>query len=123
MSAKGSKRHRLLRRLADLLESSALLREQLALYERETKKIIRRIESGERAVIAGVGTDVASHRRQVTESVQQFEAARHRLRLAFMALARKEGDSISEVARVLGVSRQLASRLAGEADGDVGEEP
>ena len=121
MSAKASKRHRLLRRLADLLESSALLREQLVHYERETKKMIKRIESGERAVLAGVGTDVASLRRQVTESMQQFEAARHRLRLAFMALAREEGDSISEVARVLGVSRQLASRLAGEADGSDAE--
>jgi hypothetical protein len=52
----------------------------------------------------------------VTEAIQEFEAARHQLRLALFSLGKEEGASISEVGRVLGISRQLASRLAGESD-------
>ena len=51
----------------------------------------------------------------MTEAVEESEAARHQLRLALFAVGKEEGASISEVGRVLGISRQLASRLAGEA--------
>jgi len=50
----------------------------------------------------------------MTESMEEFEAARYQLRLAIFALGQEEGSSISEFARALGISRQFASRLANE---------
>jgi hypothetical protein len=111
-------RQRLLLRMAQLIESSALLREQLEHYERTMTRIAERLEEGLPALTASEGTDVASERRRVTESIESFEAARHQLRLALMVVGKEEGASISDVGRVLGISRQLASRLANEAEED-----
>ena len=57
-------------------------------------------------------------RREVTEALEEFETARHRVRLSMFGVAEEQDASISEVARALGISRQLASRLAAEADGE-----
>jgi hypothetical protein len=78
--------------------------------------IAERLEDGAPAIGAAKGTGIPTERRQVTEAIQEFEAARHQLRLALFSLGKEEGASISEVGRVLGISRQLASRLAGESD-------
>lgn len=51
----------------------------------------------------------------MTEAIEDFEAARHQLRLALMVVGSGEGASISDVARVLGISRQLGARLAAQA--------
>jgi len=110
-----TKRERLLAQIAELVESAALLREQLQAYEKAMLRIAKRLENGEPGVTAARGTGIPTQRRQVTESIEEFEAARHQLRLALFALGREEGASISEIGRVLGISRQLASRLAGEA--------
>lgn len=75
-----------------------------------------RLEEGAPAIGAAKGTGIPTERRQVTEAIQEFEAARHQLRLALFSLGKEEGASISEVGRVLGISRELASRLAGESD-------
>ena len=50
------------------------------------------------------------------ETFDEFHAARQELRVALLAIARREGTTASEVARTLGISRQLASRLAVEAE-------
>ncbi|HXW35923.1 MAG TPA: hypothetical protein VEJ87_15215 [Acidimicrobiales bacterium] len=109
------KRRQLVRRITELNESSALLRERLRRYEKTMVVIARRLENGELAIAASQGTAIPSQRRQVTEAIEDFEAARHNLRLALFALGKEEGASISEIGRVLGISRQLASRLATEA--------
>jgi hypothetical protein len=54
-------------------------------------------------------------KREVTEVLEDLEYARHRVRVSLFLLAEEEGMSASEVGRQLGVSRQLASRLAQEA--------
>ena len=110
-----TKRENLIRTIEELVSSSSRLRETLQGYERAMVKIGRGLERGEPAISASQGTGIPAQRRQVTEAIEEFEAARHRLRLALFALAGEEGASISEVGRVLGISRQLASRLAGEA--------
>jgi len=109
------KRERLIRRQYEVVESSAQLRAELLGYEKAMIKIAKRLENGDPAVSAGYGTGVPGHRRQVTEAIEQFEASRHQLRVALFALSLEEGGSISEVGRVLGISRQLASRIAAEA--------
>lgn len=112
-----SKRQHLLDRIAQLIESSVHLREQLRRYEKAMAVIAKRLETGAPGISASKGTGIPSERRQVTEAIEEFEAARHELRLALFALGKEEGASMSEVGRVLGISRQLASRLAAEADG------
>jgi len=79
-------------------------------------KIAKHLEGGAPGVAAAQGTGIPTERRQVTEAIEEFEAARHQLRLALFALGKEEGASISEVGRVLGISRQLASRLAAESE-------
>jgi MarR family len=50
------------------------------------------------------------------ETFEEFHAARQDLRVALLVIARREGTTASELARTLGISRQLASRLAAEAE-------
>jgi outer membrane protein TolC len=109
-------RERLLQRIAELIECSELLRDQLRRYERAMVIIAERLETGAPAIVASRRTGIPTERRQVTEAIQEFEAARHQLRLALFSVGKEEGASISDVGRVLGISRQLASRLAGESD-------
>jgi hypothetical protein len=47
----------------------------------------------------------------MTAALKDFEAARHRVRLAMFSLAKEQGSSFSDMARALGISRQLGSRL------------
>ncbi len=111
-----ARRKRLLRRISHLVACSTLLREHLRRYEKAMLKIAERLEDEAPGVSAARGTGIPTERRQVTEAIEEFEAARHQLRLALFALGKEEGVSISEVGRVLGISRQLASRLAAESE-------
>jgi len=104
----------LVRRIRELIESAALLRGALQRYEKTMAGIADRLEGGEAAVTAAKGTQIPSERRRVTEAIEEFEAARHELRLALIGAGTAEGASLSEIGQVLGISRQLASRLAGE---------
>jgi len=111
-------RKKLVRRIRELNESSAHLRQALDHYEKTMGKIAARLEAGEATISAAEGTSIPSERRHVTESIEEFEAARHQLRLALIVAGKAEGASIAEVGRVLGISRQLAARLAAEAEED-----
>ena len=113
-SSKATKRERLISRITELVESSGMLREKLERYEMSMITIRGRLEQGDPALDASRGTAIPAGRRQVTEGIQEFEAARHQLRLALFAVGKEEGATISDVGRVLGISRQLASRLAAE---------
>jgi len=110
-----TKRERLIRRQYEVVESSAELRAELLGFEKAMIRIAKRLENGDPAVSAGHGIGAPGRRRKVTECIEQFEASRHQLRLALFDLSLDEGASISEVGRVLGISRQLASRIAAEA--------
>jgi len=98
-----------------LVDASKDLRRALLRYEKTSVEIAGLVERGESGADALKAAGGPIRRREVTEALEKFEAARHRLRLAMFALASEEGTSASEVARQLGISRQLASRLAREA--------
>jgi len=51
----------------------------------------------------------------MNDLLEEFQHARHKMRIAFMLPSIDDGMSISEIARTLGVSRQLAQRLVHEA--------
>jgi len=106
----------LVHQIAVLVECSGLLRQQLLHYERTMTKIAKGLEAGTPGMVAARGTGIPTQRRRVTEAIQEFEAARHRVRVVMFALAKEQGSSASDLARALGISRQLASRLAAEAE-------
>ncbi len=85
-----TKRQRLLHRISHLVACSALLREQLRRYESAMLKIATRFEDGALGVAAAKGTGIPTERRQVTEAIEEFEAARHQLRLALFALGKRK---------------------------------
>ncbi len=59
----------------------------------------------------------SDNRRSVTSALRDFDDARHRVRLAIIALGLEEGMTISEMSRALGISRQLGARFVAEARG------
>lgn len=79
-------------------------------------KLAKLIESGVPVLEAFMMLDAPIRRRSVTESLKELQAARHQVRLALFALGLEEGSSMSEIGRALGMTRQQASRLAGEAE-------
>jgi uncharacterized Fe-S center protein len=85
-------------------------------YNKVTTDLISRIERGDPMVEAIQGVKGATVRPVVTEAMEVFEAARHRARVAMLALALEQGATQSEVGRALGISRQLAARLAAEVE-------
>jgi hypothetical protein len=101
-------------RLGELIEAACSLREDLVVQEAICRRILDDVGNGlpvtESIPAAGVG----EWRPVMTESVKGFEIVRHRARLELVAMAIGEGMTISDVARVWNVSRQLASRWVQE---------
>jgi len=110
------KSKRVVRAASELVDATEALRRVLLHYEAVTADLIARVERGDEMVDAIVGVNGATKRTEVTEAIDAFEAARHRVRVAMVAAALDQGASASEVARALGFSRQLASRLVAEIE-------
>jgi hypothetical protein len=107
----------LVRQIAALDEATGNLKEVLVRYQRAITGLATHVEAGESVLEAFDGLDGAMLRqRELTETFEEFEGARHQVRLAVFALAKAQGASMSELGRRLGISRQLASRLAAEAE-------
>lgn len=104
--------------ISALTEAVDHLDEVLVRYKRAIAGLASHVEEGESVLEAFDGLDgVMLRQRELTETFDEFEGARHQVRLALFSLAMAQGASLSEVGRRLGISRQLASRLAAEADG------
>ena len=101
--------------MAVLVEVTERARTVLKRYERASTQVVRRVHEGQRLVDALDKLDGAARRREVTDAMGELSAARHRVRLAMFALGESQGTRVSELGRKLGLSRQLASRLAKEA--------
>jgi hypothetical protein len=82
---------------------------------------LAQFEGGRAAVQAGHAVDMldastgGASRRTVTDAVAEFERARHRFRLALVAVGVDNGMSGADIGAALTVSRQLASRYLQEA--------
>ena len=108
--------NKLVREASALVESIEHLRSVLQQFARLNVSLQKRIAAGGDLVTTLESLGGPERRREMTEALEEFETSRHHLRLAMFALAEEQEVSISEVARSLGISRQLASRLAAEAD-------
>ena len=100
-----------------LLEQVDNTRSVLQRYKSASAKVAQRVEKGQLLVDVLKDLEGPITRRQVTEAMDELAAARHRVRLAMFALGDAQGTNVSELGRQLGISRQLASRLANEACG------
>jgi len=99
------------------LEASATLRRHLRLTERVGA---RTIEALHRLVpvsqsVESAGASQADLLKDYHAIFHRYELCRHEMRAAFILPSLDEGMSIGDIGRALGVSRQLASRLVGEA--------
>lgn len=89
---------------------SVLLRSESA-YRRTLRGLHRR--KGVTATIKANQAEVA--RQELTEALKEFEHQRHRTRVSLISAQLAQGDSIADVGRSWGFSRQLASKYAEEA--------
>ncbi len=115
MEAMTDKSELLERRIAALIEASEDMRKVLRRFAKANAELADHIAKGEVLTEALLSVQGPVRRRETTEAMDVFEAARHKVRLAMFGLAQEQGVSISDVGRSLGFSRQLASRLAAEA--------
>jgi len=110
------KNKQLVQSASDVIKCTERLRDVLLRFKKGVSGLAGRVEEGELAVAALGAIGGPIRRQELTETLAEFEAARHQLRLAVFALALEQGTSTSEVGRMLAISRQLASRLAIEAE-------
>jgi hypothetical protein len=101
--------------LHEFREEAATLRAGLRRYERALERVCRQVEREVplHEVMGQIG--VGELRAELVERLTRFEEARHRMRVACFRMSLTEGLSIGEIARLWGISRQLASRLINEA--------
>jgi hypothetical protein len=114
---RATKGERMVQRILELDESIDQLCDVLLRYRNSNVELAELIASGGSAREAIGNPRVPQRRRrELTVTLDAFEAARHQYRLALFALCMEEGASITEVGRALGISRQRASVLVKAAN-------
>ena len=84
-------------------------------YKASSIQLATRVERGEMLEDIFPVIEGPARPRKVTEVLTKFAAARHQVRLAMFVLGSEQRINNSAMGRHLGLSRQLASRLATEA--------
>lgn len=102
--------------MAELNRRNQELRSVLLRFEETCSRLAQLVGDGESMSEGLESVRGSLQRRDVNEATEQFDTARHRVRVAMFALALDQGTSRSEMGRALGISRQLASRLAAEIE-------
>ena len=110
-----SEREQVLAGLREFQQQAATLRSALRRYEVVIGRVCRQVDGGAplHEVMRKIG--VSDLRADLVERLERFEEARHRMRMACFRMSLIEGLSIGDIARLWGISRQLASRLVNEA--------
>jgi hypothetical protein len=112
---------RVRRALEGIVRADEDLRVAAERHREMSLETARRLESGtEQLTDVLVDLHAAERRQEMNDAIEGFESARHAVRLAFFTLGRTQGATPTSVGRALGISRQLASRLANlseESDG------
>ena len=113
-----SEREQAVAGLREFQQEAAMLRANLRRYEVVLGRACRQVEQGAvlHEVLAKIG--VSDLRAELVERLERFEEARHRMRVACFRMSVTEGLSIGDIARLWGISRQLASRLVNETARD-----
>jgi len=108
---------RLVRLIAELETLNDQLREALAAHRQALAEAAGLVDGGALSAEVIRAAGAAEIRMSLTDALEAFERSRHRVRVAmFGFLATDPDTSTADIGRTLGISRQLASRLAHEAD-------
>jgi len=110
-----SKRDQLVASTRELTERTGRLIEIFTRYAEANRRLIELLGDDAELVAALDTLGGPMRRREMTEALADFETSRHDVRVAMFALAQEQGATIAALGRKLGISRQLASRLASEA--------
>jgi len=106
-----------LRQLILELEASNDHLRKVLLRQKRALVTARRFQKGDMTVASILENGAPEMRVEVTDAMTAFERARHMVRLALVAVLGEDHEtSTAEIGRSLGISRQLASRLAHEAE-------
>jgi hypothetical protein len=72
------------------------------------------LRDGDSAISVLLRTDASSSRQEFMQTMDDFETSRRTLRVAILRLGQEQGNGVAELAKALGISRQLAYRILGE---------
>jgi DNA-directed RNA polymerase specialized sigma subunit len=99
----------------ELIRSTEILIEKLRSTLTSNRKTRSQLENGStiRETFSAIPT--GDLRQSLTEALAEVESTRHKVRQLAFARGLAEGMSIGELARMWGISRQLASRYLKEA--------
>jgi Fic family protein len=96
-------------------ESGDRLIERLQVQRAWNLEDIGRLRSGAKLADSTKQTRSADRSRDLTRILAEFEQSRREIRTAVVAAAVEEGMTVTEIADIFGVSRQLANRFVKEA--------
>jgi hypothetical protein len=97
-----------------MVQANDELRAVLLRYKKANLKLISMVAEGEPMLAALERVGGSRLRPDLTDALDTFSGARHEGRLALLAVALEDGETMSDIGRALSLSRQLISRLAGE---------
>ena len=96
-------------------EAGERLAERLLQQSRWNEQDIERLRSGTSLAESCHTTDSAQRSRDLTRILAEFEESRRAIRSSTVLALLGEGMTVSEIAQVFGVSRQLGNRLVKDA--------
>src|SRR5579863_422568 len=95
-----TKRDELLAQISELVDAGRTLRDCLARNELAISDLAERVQRGESILEAFSAMDgVMRRHRELPETLEEFESARHQVRLALFDLALDQGATASELGR------------------------
>ena len=106
---------RLIEDIGAYSDAAQRLIERLQAQVESNREDLQRIRNGETLAGATRDTKSADRSRDLTRKLDEFEQSRRRIRPSVSAVALAQGLSISDIAEIFGVSRQLANRFVKEA--------
>jgi hypothetical protein len=103
--------------LEQLVDAAKRLRDDLRVKEGLYRRAARSLGRGTDVAKAMKSVKADESRRELTDSLDDFEYFRHRARRSLTAAGLDEGMTIGQLGKAWGISRQLAARYAKEAGG------
>ena len=119
--ARGAPAKRLERKLELLVKCNDELRVALEKFNETTQRGLALTRAGDVSLVEALTTVRAgAAREQLNKALDKLETARREVRVVMGEVALAEGASLSQLARALGVSRQLLARLAASSRAEPG---
>jgi hypothetical protein len=101
--------------IAAYTEAAERLIDRLQSQVAWNREAAQQIRNGVTLAESARASGSADRSRGLTRTLDEFEQSRRRIRASTSAVALAEGLSITEIAEIFGVSRQLANRFVKEA--------